>query len=408
MWRQLKAKRKKLQLKQAEVCQGLCSVSYYSKIENGRVVPDENLASALRERLQIGGGITERHQENNLTELLQLHKDLLADGEELTLPSLTSDAGKNEKALLLVLKLRQLISKPYLSVAAWRLYRQAEKERPADSRVRFLLYKARGILYYMDGWPEHASLSLLQACCAAGDMNQPSEEMADLHLHTAQAMLESENGEGSYLHAASCIRMAAETGDMVRCTKAMEIAAEALFMTGLKQEGDHELMLLQQHTASEAGERTSLMKGRYFRQRGKTAEAAAMLQRSYRSRKGMDRLEVIYELVHVFLEMEMYEDARTWTAHAQATIHEFETSYPLSSRDVGWKHLFMFLASLCSQHSQETKKIVVNILPYFETCIQWKHCLYFYNWLADHALAEKDLQEALYWRTKAGNKLSPE
>ncbi|MFC4735041.1 helix-turn-helix domain-containing protein [Bacillus daqingensis] len=407
VWRQLKSQRKKLQMKQADVCHGLCSVSYYSKIENGRVIPEENLAAALGERLQLTEGTSTKYSNSNLAEWLLLHTTLLSEEEPSTTPSASQADGREETALLFVLKLRELLKKPYAADAAWKLYNQAECEHPSDSRVRFLLHKARGVLYYAEGWPEHASRSLLQAYCAAAETQPAVDEMIDLHLYAALTMLESENEESAYFHAAACVRLAAETGDVKSCTKAMEAGAEALLYAGLKEEAERDLLLLQQNITGESGERTSLMRGKYYRQRGQSAEAASMLQKSYRSRDGMDRLEVIYELVHVFMEMGMYEDARTWTAHAQTTIAEFESNHPLSSRDTGWKHLFTFLSSCCSQSIDETKEIVLQILPYFETRVQWRHCRYFYNWLAEHALSKQDVKGGLYWRTKAGNRLLP-
>ncbi|WP_010096352.1 helix-turn-helix domain-containing protein [Ornithinibacillus scapharcae] len=51
--KKLKYYRKRLELKQIEISYGICSVSYYSKIENGVVEPSEELLTLLCNRLNI-------------------------------------------------------------------------------------------------------------------------------------------------------------------------------------------------------------------------------------------------------------------------------------------------------------------------------------------------------------------
>lgn len=66
----LKYNRIKQQKKQEEVCEGICSISYYSKIENDQIEPSAELVYKLMDRLNIDEGKLKNQDENKVKDEL--------------------------------------------------------------------------------------------------------------------------------------------------------------------------------------------------------------------------------------------------------------------------------------------------------------------------------------------------
>lgn len=73
---QIRLLRTKQKIKQLELAQGICSVSYLSKVENDTILPSEDIKRLLLDRLGINSDI-DSNEQNILSELEQWNQTII-------------------------------------------------------------------------------------------------------------------------------------------------------------------------------------------------------------------------------------------------------------------------------------------------------------------------------------------
>ncbi|RNA66944.1 helix-turn-helix domain-containing protein [Alteribacter keqinensis] len=376
----LKYHRLKQRKKQDEVCKGICSVSYYSKIENDQIDVSTDLLERLMDRLDIREEVKSVHNESQLKErIYKLNEKVidreLAEAAELS-GSLQEQLNFVQNPNLIVLfevilsRLRFLQGE---GASAQVLLNKNESfiNDVEDPEIRFHFLKMKSVYAYMNQ-EFHKSLEHLKEADALLDTsNFPHKDVVDLYYMLGLTSYRVEDINSSMHHLNEAVRVYDANYEYHRsgdCRLLLGLCFKVLGKYS-KAEKQFELaMKLAKNIGDKKLEAKVLQaKGETFGAMNRSMEAIHHFQMSYRLRQGTDRLITIVAILEQFAKMRLFSEMKSWIEHGFEILDEHKSkagSFLVRQYEY---HLKYYEHVAGDADTEEFEKVLKDeIIPFFE------------------------------------------
>lgn len=182
----LKFLRKKQNCTQQEIVEGICSVSYYSKIENSNVVPNEEILQLLAKRFGISAQeliqtdevINDKviEEAENIYNLIKENQDMAEEAYQLFLEKYKNSSDPSMKLLISLIELRFALRFSTIAEAEQKFQEVETLQDFNNFKIMLLFNRVCGLYHYVTGNYDKA-LELYLAL--ANTLNYPYK--ADIH-----------------------------------------------------------------------------------------------------------------------------------------------------------------------------------------------------------------------------------
>ncbi|PYZ96847.1 hypothetical protein CR205_14305 [Alteribacter lacisalsi] len=334
----LKYHRLKQRKKQGEVAKGICSISYYSKIENDQIDVGNELMEQLLERLEIHDTVKAVHDEKKLKERIHQMNELIIDRE----------LDESENLSNVLHDQLQYVQNPHLIVffeiilARFRFLRgehasgQALLEKNEsfvkeieDAELKFHFLKMKSVYHFLNQQAETAIVLLKEADGLRASLHLPHKDVVDLYYMLGVCSYRVKDINASMYYMKEAVRVYDSNYDYQR-------SGDCRLMLGLcyKGIGQYESAEKQYELAMKLAKniqhkqlegKVLQAKGELFSARGLSLEAITVFQMSYRLRKGTDRLICIRSILKEFHKMGQYSELLSWIDHGFEILKEAGT-----------------------------------------------------------------------------------
>lgn len=219
----LKFLRNKQKARQQEIVEGICSVSYYSKIENGNVVPNEEILQLLAQRFGIT--VQELVQTNEAMsdevvreaeDIYNLIKEDQAAAEEvyqLFLEKYKNSLDPGMKLLISLIQLRFALRFSTLAEAEGKFEEVQDLQEYGNLKIMPLFNRVCGLYHYVTGNYD-AALELYLGL--ANSLNYPHK--ADIHYELSLVYNRKGNIYKSIQHLETALNKYLQGMDYDQCT----------------------------------------------------------------------------------------------------------------------------------------------------------------------------------------------
>lgn len=181
----LQHRRKEIGLTQESLCEGICSITYISKVENGVITPKEDTLELLCDRLGLSKQDLEmgdtKKQISNLIEYYEIIEKSEVMRKDRTF-ELNTNTGLNSANPLLsglahIIQARYALAQKEPQEAKIHLNKSLEKEKYLDKHCKYLLYKTLGFYEYIYGSKDLSLSNYLLAKELHSHLNMNDEEL---------------------------------------------------------------------------------------------------------------------------------------------------------------------------------------------------------------------------------------
>ncbi|TMW70651.1 helix-turn-helix transcriptional regulator [Alteribacter natronophilus] len=334
----LKYHRLKQRKKQGEVAKGICSVSYYSKIENDQIDVGRELMEQLLNRLEIHDTVKSVHDEKQLKEKIHQFNELIIDRE-------LEEAGQLSDTLHDHL---QYVQNPQLIVfyetvqARYKFLRgehasgQALLEKNEsfvkeieDAELKFHYLKMKSVFYFLNQKAEQALLLLKEADGLRASLHLPHKDVVDLYYMLGVSSYRVKDINASMYYMKEAVRVYDSNYDYQRSGDCRLMLG--LCYKGIRQyenaEKQYELAMKLakniQHKQLEA--KVLQARGELLSAKGQSFDAITAFQMSYRLREGTNRLICIHAILKEFYKIGQYSELLSWIDHGFEILKEAGT-----------------------------------------------------------------------------------
>ncbi|WP_147804048.1 helix-turn-helix transcriptional regulator [Alkalicoccus halolimnae] len=412
----LKYNRIKQGKKQEDICRDICSVSYYSKIENNRINPADEVFEQLLNRLNLTSSDLEKLDYEEM-------KRKLINWHSLIIRKQTSEAERvrNELAeeieyfhdshiqlMYLLFAARFAVFKEdihYLEELRQAISEFSLEEVPED--IKFYYEKIHTIIYIFF---ERYDQSRNHACLASDYSKEvvlPEEELIDHFALLGRVGLET----GDYSISIDFTQRAINVYDRdynLHLSGACRVLLARAYRKVLKfekaiEELDKVAAISEQTQNTRLEAEVLQMRGEIYAQSNKQMDAIHCFQQSYRMRSGRERLVTIHSILQEFEKLDSGQDILSWVAHGMETISKLKNKRMLIPFDEKYELKFLYyLVSYDRVHEKDFEATVKEkILPFFEDLQDWVSIAFYSEKLGSYYEKRKEFDESLIWYKKS-------
>ncbi|MEQ6376835.1 helix-turn-helix domain-containing protein [Bacillaceae bacterium S4-13-56] len=350
----LKFHRLKKGISQEEVCEGICSVSYYSKIENGQTVPSEEILSLLMERLHVSINIHDRSEEakerlNSWYKQNIINFNSTSEDSHLELKEVMSDVFDPFLHNLFILyEFHYYLTKENY-IKANELKEELENLKDIFNEVSLYFYhKFNGIFYYSYG-DFHRSTQYFETAEVISKGGQIEHwEKADLCFHMARSYLNVYKVNKTFEYVNLALELYYEDMNYKRTAECQFILGVCYLRSGDLEKAEASFSLSEK-AANVLGLRSllksiSFYRGKFYTTKGDSEKALKFLLNGYEDVSGSRySLNTVLQLVQELTKSNQWDDVKKWVdkgfsliddpSRLQDYIHHFTTYQKLSSGD---------------------------------------------------------------------------
>ncbi|SDN74668.1 helix-turn-helix domain-containing protein [Alkalicoccus daliensis] len=412
----LKYNRIKQRKKQEEICAGICSVSYYSKIENDKIEPADDLLMQLLERLHITKEELSNVDEKEIRlKLAAWHKSIIYEQvrtAEKYKGEITEqiDFFQNREIQLLhsLISIRYFILKKHERLIEDFIKRAdsiSSEELSEETRFYYFMIMGEAAGYYEDY--EKAKRNMQTACNMINSLIMKKHVLEDFYLLMGKTVLET----GDYTLSIRLINKALTSFDqryaLLQSGRGRVILARALRLSGNFEDTAAELEKAEKISGQIKNQqllaRMLQEQGELYAQQNEAMKAIQSFQQSYRLRTGRERLAPIHGILMQFEIMNAPQDIISWVNHGVETIQALrrEQAYTQYEKKYELKFLYyLYKYDGASSHKFEGE-MKKTILPFFEEKQDMISLAYYYERMGEFYAANNLLEESIAWYQKA-------
>ncbi|TVP81835.1 MAG: XRE family transcriptional regulator [Alkalicoccus sp.] len=412
----LKNKRIKQRKKQEEICSGICSVSYYSKIENSKIIPAEDVLVKLMERLNLSRSDLKKmdHQEikrnllnwhiviikGNVKEALRMRTDLSEQidyfqDQDLQLLYLLFDA-RLEVSNENINRLEKILEE----ISDFSLEETAED-------IKFYYEKTLMSIYIFYEKYDKARVHACHASDYSETIVLPEEEMADMYVSIAKIALQVGDYSIAMDVAGRAIAVYDQQYNLEQSGACRVILAKAFRKVHKFPRAEKELAKAETIGLQTENRRLQAQvlqhRGELYAHMGKQMEAVHCFQQSYRMREGRDRLITIYKILQQFENIGSEQDILSWVEHGKETIADMRSSHGIIPYDERFEWIFRYYSLAYDKNETDhfEEEMKEFIIPFFTDLEDWKATASYTEKLAAYLEKEKRFDESVHWYKKS-------
>ncbi|CAM3833273.1 helix-turn-helix transcriptional regulator [Alkalicoccus chagannorensis] len=382
----LKYNRLRQQKKQEEVCSGICSVSYYSKIENNKIEPTDEVFDQLLARLNMTRAELHQVDRRDMKKrLLEWHHAMTAEewkrAEQL-------EARIEERLEFFDDERIHLLYRLFLlrkAAAYWNrqnvLEMIAELELfplqniPED--IYFYFHKVNAAAYAFLEHYEQSKASIRKAASAAEDLILPEAEVLDFYVMVGRVSIQTGEFTTALHYTKKALRVFDRHYDLLQSGRARVMAAQSYrgmeWMDSAEKEIEQaskiSMQLREQHLESLVLQE----KGELMAVRGRSMDAVQMFQQSYSRRAGGARLVTIKAILREFESMEQHQDILSWVAHGFETLTAVKKTRELTPEEERYEITFIYYLHKYEKHRSYRFEEILHekVIPFFRDRKDW-------------------------------------
>ncbi|QKS70556.1 helix-turn-helix transcriptional regulator [Paenalkalicoccus suaedae] len=406
----MKYNRIKQRKKQDEVSHGICSVSYYSKIENNKINPADDVIDQLLQRLNLSRSDIDNLDYGEMKE--KLHKwhyaimsDNIRDAEKQKLEirdELDFFQSQDLRILFLLFSSRLAILTDNGRSAKNNFLEARELLQKDSSQEVEFYYNKISVCYYM--YLEDYQQAREQACTAielTESLVLPDYELSDLLMKAAISTLET----GAYTLAIDFATKALKSYDrsyrLENSGRCRVILANAYCQLKNYERASLELDLAESIASQIKSQKLKAqvlqMKGDLSSKQGAKMDAIQFYQLSYRLRTGRARLVTIESILKEFELMDAAQDILSWVEHGKETLEKLQSTRELINYEKKYEKIFLFYETYYGGYdTAKTVDVILNeILPFFISISHWTTVSHYYQVMANVVESSGNLEEAI-------------
>ncbi|WP_026691050.1 helix-turn-helix transcriptional regulator [Alteribacter aurantiacus] len=331
----LKYHRLKHRKKQDEVCKGICSVSYYSKIENDQIEVSEDILDRLMERLGIDEGAKSVHNDSYLRERIQALNEAVIDRELEKAKELASALQdqmtfvQNPNLIVLfelIFARLQLLHGGLLKAKDILDKNETYIKEGENPELLFHFLKMKSVCVYTDQ-EFHESLGYLKEADRLLTVSSfPHKDVVDLYYMLGLTSYRVEDINASMYHLNEAVKVYDANYEYHRsgdCRLLLGLCYKVIDKFQQAEKQFELAMKLARNIKDEKLESKVLQaKGETYGAMNRSMEAIHHFQLSYRLRKGTDRLISVVAILDQFGKMMLYSEMKSWIEHGFEILEE--------------------------------------------------------------------------------------
>ncbi|PRO66122.1 helix-turn-helix domain-containing protein [Alkalicoccus urumqiensis] len=400
----LKYNRMKQRKKQEDVCRGICSVSYYSKIENNKIEPADDVIDQLLERLNLSRQeMLEIDPAEVKTKLLNWHKAVIQEDDK------TAEREKQSAAEQVEFteekELKQLFQYFQFREAAWKeeetRFHDLKKrlQQPLydgeSEEVQFYAAKSRAVGAMYEEKYEEAREHLLHAFCCKEELIIPRVELTDLYMLSGACGLETGYYSASLDYLQRAVKAFDQQYDLRQSGRGRVLLARAYRLVGKHSLTEDELNKAESVSSQTRNVRLQAdvlqERGLMHAEQGRSMDAVHCFQQSYRLRSGRERLVTIHAILQEFEAISSTQDILSWVAHGFETIGKLRAVRPLSPFETKYERRFHYYLLMYDEqsHGRFLQEMESVVLPFFKERKDWVSQAFYLGKMGDYCLEEK-------------------
>ncbi|WP_096187838.1 helix-turn-helix transcriptional regulator [Evansella halocellulosilytica] len=412
----LKYNRIKQQKKQEEVCEGICSISYYSKIENDQIEPSAELVYKLMDRLNIDEGKLKNQDENKVKDELIKWGEALVEKDkdeayELYFHLQEKIGFVKEEKISLLYKIFYsrycCLNEDFATAKEMMEKIEHDVYRVNDVELYFYFYKCQvGYLDYHGNYAK-AKEAIETAEKYINYAIHPQIQITDLYfmaglfsyrmhndtvgIYYMKKALQGFESIYNYTRSAEChITM----GLCYRNLKQGEEAKQHYSYANkiAKQIKDESLQASVLHNTAQL-----------YQGLNDPFKAIQFFQMSYRLRNGEERLVSISGMLDEFYKLGHEQEMLTWIEHGFEIIDDVKSKRQLDGLETVFYYRYLFYRVLIDpKYKKDFEKVMTEIIiPYFEDKERPAHVAYFAEKTAEYFEEKEDFTNATVYYKKA-------
>ncbi|WP_096439514.1 helix-turn-helix transcriptional regulator [Alteribacter populi] len=376
----LKYHRLKQRKKQDEVCKGICSVSYYSKIENDQIDVSQDLMEQLMSRLEIHETGKSVHDENQLKSLIHQFNELVIDREVQKADNLSFQLhdqlqySQNPHLLVfyeIVLARLNFLKNEFASAEVLIEKNEVFVKEIEESELRFHFLKMKSVYVYFNQDFQQSLKYLRQADEIRMTLHLPHKDVVDLYYMLGLTAYRVNDINLSMFYVNEAVKVYDSHYDYHRsgdcrlllglCYKGLKKYSEA------EKQYDLAMKLAKNIQQVHLESKVMQAKGELYAAMDRSLEAIHLFQMSYRLRQGTKRLICVHSILEEFYKLGLYSELTSWIEHGFETLKENEKKSG-NFLIMQYYYHFMFYKHIASQSdSDELEKVLKDeIVPFFD------------------------------------------
>ena len=398
----IKLERQRQNIKQEALASGICVPSYLSRIENGLVVPSEDIKHHILMRLNIPLDLLNGNQNEKMTVQFKLQfKKILNSRDKELAKELFSEIHlyieehplDNERLTLLLFEVRLMLMLPDTLDIKSNLHILEEFKKEMTIEQLFYLYTIQGITAYQENQFSLASQIFKEVFQLIKGYRMEDWEMAELHYISGLSLL----SESRYILAIDYVKEAIAYFNQEIL---MERSIECLIILGIAQKNSGVLKeaLVTFERAKEINSKIATCEfngmiehniGSCYSLQKHSQQALNHFFISLDAKQSPDdKIVTIFSILKEYHKNGDLPNALVWLEVGLQTI---EYLYD-SKKDLYTNHFSVYRAILLE--NQELILIFKKTLGYFEEKQDYKHCMIYCHVLAKRLAETKQYKQA--------------
>ncbi|UCZ54024.1 helix-turn-helix transcriptional regulator [Bacillus shivajii] len=416
----LKYNRIKKQKKQEDICKGICSISYYSKIENDQMEPSPELYKKLMSRLGIDENKLRKQDGSKVKEEVLSWGELLI--EKNMEQAKESYFHLQEKIPFVEdVKIKLLCDIFYIRYCYIVEDYQNGKDKLEDIKktvyelndpeLLFYLYKCEIGYLYFDGEFPKAKEIIEKAEKIVNEAVHSQLQIIDFYFIAGILYQNLYNDNVSIYYLKKALNGFERTYNYFRCGECR--LAIGISYSKLKQYDEAKKnYLLAEKIAKQINNQwleASVLHnlGEIYASTDDPFQAIRFFQLSYRLRKGEQRLVTISMILDEFYKLGHEQEMMTWIEHGFETVDDVLKKRELDGKEMARYYKFLYYRALVGEkYKQDYETLLTEtIVPYFEEKKMAAYLAFFAGEVATYYERKQELKKAIEYFKKANDAL---
>lgn len=398
----IKLERQRQNIKQEALASGICVPSYLSRIENGLVIPSEDIKQLILMRLNISADtLTNRPNEENATQFKIRFKQVINSRDKELAKQLLVDIHLHiaehpleaDRLTLLLLEARLMLMLPEELEIQRNINILIDFKKEMTIEQLFYLYTIQGIIAYQDNQFSQASHFFKEVYQLIKGYRMEDWEMAELHYISGLSLL----SESRYILAIDYVK---EAISYFNQEILIDRSIECLMILGIAQKNSG---VLKDALATFERARDINMKiescefngmiehnlGSCYSLQKQSDQALQHFFYALNSKHNAeDKIVTILSILKEYHKNEDLQNALVWLEKGLETVQYVGDS----KKDLYTNHFSVYGAILLE--NQVLIPIFKKSLDYFEGKQDYKHCMIYCNVLAKRLAETKQYKQA--------------